>query len=481
MSGVLLAWFRQDLRVRDNPILAAAAASPQAVLPVYIHSPQEADEWSPGGASCWWLHRALQGLEMQLAGIGLPLVIRSGPSLDALRDIVAALQSSGLRVEAVLSSRLVEPALVCRDEAVRASLAANGIGWRQFNASLLFEPEQVRTRSGDPFRVFTPFWKHLRSLPAEAPVEFDAGTLRAPAKLPASLPLAALGLLPHVDWAAEFPRHWEPSPAGARLALEEFINGRIAGYRQQRDLPAIDGTSRLSPYLHFGQIGPRQVWAAVHAAGAQEGEGGFTFLAELAWREFAYHLLHHFPHTTDAPMQAKYRSFPWQPNPAALAAWQQGRTGYPFVDAGMRQLWRTGWMHNRVRMVVASFLVKHLLQPWQQGARWFWDTLVDADLASNTMGWQWVAGSGADAAPYFRIFNPVMQGQKFDPQGRYVREYVPEIAKLPDAYIHCPWEAPAGTLAAAGVQLGEIYPAPIIGHREGRERALAALARIRGR
>ena len=250
----------------------------------------------------------------------------------------------------------------------------------------------------------------------------------------------------------------------------------VGAYREQRNVPGVEGTSRLSPYLHWGQLSPRQVWAAVHAAGEQDGGGGDTFLSEVAWREFAYHLLHHVPDSPDQAMKPAFRTFPWQPDKAQLLAWQQGQTGYPLVDAGMRQLWQTGWMHNRVRMVVASFLVKHQLQPWQEGARWFWDTLVDADLASNTMGWQWVAGCGADAAPYFRIFNPVAQGEKFDPQGDYVRRFVPQLARMPTQFIHQPWLAPAAVLAAAGVTLGRDYPLPVIDHRAGRERALAALA-----
>ncbi|MEJ8568093.1 cryptochrome/photolyase family protein [Elongatibacter sediminis] len=479
MSKVIIAWFRQDLRIRDNPVLAEVLRRDAAVLPVYIHAPEEDGAWAPGAASRWWLYHALAGLAGDLEALGLPLVIRRGSPEEALTSIVASMRGAGHPVDSVACARVYEPDRVQHDEQVREVLDEVGVGWWQGNASLLIEPEHVCNKSGDPFRVFTPFWKHLRGLPPEPPVAVDADRLEAPDHVPDSLALDDLELLPTRSWDDGIAAAWDPSPAGARTVLEDFVEERVTAYKRCRDVPGVNGTSRLSPYLHSGQVGPRQVWAAVHAAGGADNDGGFTFLSEVAWREFAYHLLHHFPRTTDEPMYEKYRDFPWAPDPQALQAWQKGRTGYPFVDAGMRQLWKTGWMHNRVRMVAASFLVKHLLQPWQDGARWFWDTLVDADLASNTMGWQWVAGSGADAAPYFRIFNPFGQGEKFDPDGDYVREFVPELAGLPDKYIHRPWEAPDEVLAKAGVVLGETYPEPIIEHRAGRQRALDALEATR--
>ena len=370
---------------------------------------------------------------------------------------------------------------MARDQAVEAGLREGGREVRHFNASLAFEPDAVANRSGQPFRVFTPFWKHLRTLPLPGPVHVDTTHLAGPAATPDSIALEDLGLLPELDWDAGFYSHWQPGLEDAHRVLGEFVELRISAYRDKRDIPGTDGTSRLSPYLHFGQLGPRQVWRAVEEAGAGDHPGGYTFLSEIAWREFAYHLLFHFPDTPSVALSAAYRNFPWAPDRRYLEAWQRGMTGYPIVDAGMRQLWRTGWMHNRVRMIAASFLVKHLLQPWQDGARWFWDTLLDADLASNTMGWQWVAGCGADAAPYFRIFNPMLQGQKFDPRGDYVRAFVPELERLPEKYIHEPWTAPAGVLEAAGVRLGGNYPEPVIGHREGRARALEALAANKAR
>lgn len=479
MKAIRIAWFRQDLRIDDNPMLANAYAAGVPVLPIYIHAPKEAGHWPPGGASQWWLHQALKSLQAELAQSGVPLILRKGDSLEQLKGIIQWLADKGLNVTQVHSSRLFEPVAVARDQNVQQALEAKGLEWVQLNASVLIEPEHLSNQSGQPYRVFTPFWKQLRQMPLQAPVEFDRSELQAPPTQPDTLRLDQLGLLPEIRWATGLAERWDASLAGASKALQGFLAERVNNYKKHRDLPAVAGTSSLSPYLHFGQLGPRQVWAATHAARVQESDGGFTFLSELAWREFAYHLLHHFPYSDVQALNPRYRNFPWQPDDALLKAWQRGQTGYPLVDAGMRQLWHTGWMHNRVRMVVASFLVKHLLQPWQEGARWFWDTLVDADLASNSMGWQWVAGSGADAAPYFRIFNPFGQGEKFDPAGDYVRQWVPELAQMPAEYIHQPWAATALALSMAGVRLGENYPLPIIEHRAGRKRALAALAAIK--
>ncbi|MDZ4731426.1 MAG: deoxyribodipyrimidine photo-lyase [Xanthomonadales bacterium] len=479
MSTINIVWFRQDLRIQDNPMLAAAAATGIPVLPLYIHAPEEAGVWPAGGASKWWLHHALNSLQAELEKSGLPLILRHGSSEEQLNDVLQSLAKAGYRVNAVISNRLYEPAAVQRDMDVQQFAVKRGIGWEQFNASLLVEPEHITNQSGLPYRVFTPFWKKLRQIPMQPPVRVDIKQLKAPASLPLSLKLAQLNLLPNVRWDTGLQERWNPSLAGAQNALSNFLTEAVGAYKIQRDLPAVNGTSSLSPYLHFGQLGPRQVWAATHAAGAQESNGGFTFLSELVWREFAYHLLLHFPHTDLQVLNPRYADFPWQPDKRLLRAWQLGQTGYPFIDAGMRQLWNTGWMHNRVRMVTASFLIKHLLQPWQDGARWFWDTLVDADLASNSMGWQWVAGSGADAAPYFRIFNPFGQGEKFDTQGDFVRRWVPELAKLPDSIIHRPWEASAMELKMAGVNLGKNYPHPIIDHKRGRERALEALQSLK--
>ncbi len=471
MSEHSLVWFRKDLRLQDNPAFAAALGTGLPVIPLYVYAPEEEAPWSPGGASNWWLHHALDSLAGELAAIGLPLLIRQGKSLDVLKTLATEYE-----IGSVFWNRRYEPAIVERDSAIKQTLRRQGLNVQSFNSSLLFEPGQIMNQSGKPFRVFTPFWKHLRKLPVEPPVPLPVEQAVAPLTKPQSESLESLGLLPEIPWDKEFYEHWEPGRKGAMAALQTFVGERVAHYKSGRDLPGVDGTSRLSPFLHWGLLGPREVWQAVQQTGAADNAGGYTFLSEIAWREFAYHLLFHFPDTPKEPLNKAYNHFPWELDRDYLEAWQSGLTGYPIVDAGMRQLWKTGWMHNRVRMIAASFLVKHLLQPWQAGASWFWDTLVDADLASNTMGWQWTAGCGADAAPYFRIFNPILQGEKFDPEGIYVSTWVPELKNLPARYLHQPWEAPAKVLKQAGVRLGTDYPKPVIAHRAGRERALAALS-----
>ena len=471
MPEHVLVWFRQDLRIKDNPALAAALKTQRPLIPVYIHAPGEETPWSPGGASKWWLHHALGSLDQKLQEYGSGLILRNGATLENLLDICKS-----HHVSDVFWNRRYEPAIINRDAHIKKTLREEGIGAESFSASLLYEPHTIENRSGKPFRVFTPFWKHLRTLPVEDPVTVDAGSLTAALTPPRSESLQSLSLLPGIPWDKRFYQHWDPGLKAAGETLNAFVEQRARRYKDHRDLPAVDGTSRLSPYLHCGQLGPRQVWQALLQTGSVDGPGEYTFLSEVGWREFAYHLLFYFPDTPEQALHKNYSQFPWQPDDRYLKAWQTGQTGYPIVDAGMRQLWQTGWMHNRVRMITASFLVKHLLQPWQQGARWFWDTLVDADLASNTMGWQWTAGCGADASPYFRIFSPMLQGTKFDANGDYVRNWVPELKNMPAKYIHQPWEAPDGILKQAGVKLGDNYPGPVIDHKAGRERALAALS-----
>jgi deoxyribodipyrimidine photo-lyase len=474
MPSPAIAWFRLDLRLADNPALRAALDHGGPVVPVYIHDPEAEGDWRPGGASDWWLHHGLGDLAAQLAKAGSPLVIRRGP---AERELLALAKETG--ADAVFWNRRYEPRVQARDASVKQALRATGLKAESFNGGLIHDPNQVRNLSGKPFQVFTPFWKHCL-----AHVEFGKPlpaprALPAPAKAPRSETVASLGLLPRIPWDKAMGEAWDPTRRGAEARLRGFLGGPVGDYGDARDLPDVDGTSRLSPYLHFGQISPREIVAAVDAAGLSARKGPMKFVAEVGWREFGHHLIQHFPGTTDEPLRAEFKSFPWRKDKALLRAWQKGRTGYPIVDAGMRQLWETGWMHNRVRMIAASVLVKHFLQPWQDGAAWFWDTLVDADLASNTLGWQWAGGCGADAAPYFRVFNPVLQGEKFDPKGDYVRRFVPELAKVPAAWIHKPWEAPADVLAAAGVQLDKTYPRPLVGLAEGRDRALAAFERLK--
>ncbi len=474
-----LLWFRLDLRLTDNPALEAARQRGGPVVPVFVWAPEEEGDWPPGGASRWWLHRSLAALAGDLETRGARLLIRRGPSLASLRQLA---RETG--ADAVYWNRRYEPALIARDTAVKEALRADGLRAESFNSALLFEPWTVTNQTGQPFQVFTPFWRHCLARedpPAPTPAP---RRLPGPARAPRSEPLAALELEPTIDWASGLRAAWQPGEAGAAANLRRFLDHAFEQYGEDRNRPDRPGTSRLSPHLHFGEIGPRQVWQALKRHAAQRGWPvtrwrNTQFLAEIGWREFAYHLLYHFPHTPTRPLRAEFARFPWRKEAAWLRAWQRGRTGYPIVDAGMRELWATGWMHNRVRMITASFLVKDLLVDWCAGARWFWDTLVDADLASNTLGWQWTAGCGADAAPYFRIFNPVTQGQKFDPQGDYVRRWVPELARLPTEWIHRPWEAPDEVLRAGGVELGRTYPRPIVSHAIAREVALEALAKIK--
>jgi deoxyribodipyrimidine photo-lyase len=474
MPKPTLVWFRLDLRLADNPALQAAVKHGGAVIPVFIHDPAAEGTWQPGAASNWWLHHALTDLAEQLAEAGAPLVIRKGESLAELKKLVAETGA-----DLVTWNRRHEPLIIERDTQVKTSLRNAGLQAESFNGNLLHEPHLIKTLAGNPFQVFTPFWKNcLANLKFGTP-------LPAPKKLTAcdqplqSTPVEALQLLPKIAWDTEMRSSWKPTRAGAEKRLRDFVAAPVKDYPTDRDIPKLDGTSKLSPYLHFGQVSPLEIVDAVRTAGKLGSKGGDKYIAEVGWREFSQHLIHHFPETPDRPLRKEFEKFPWQPDKKLLRAWQRGRTGYPIVDAGMRQLWATGWQHNRVRMIAASVLVKHLLQPWQAGAKWYWDTLVDADLGANTMGWQWAGGCGADAAPYFRVFNPVLQGEKFDPEGDYVRRWVPELAKLPAEWIHQPWEAPMHVLAEAGIRLGKDYPVPLIGLTEGRDRALKALKGMR--
>ncbi len=475
---VTILWLRHDLRLDDHPALVAAAAR-GAVVPVFIWAPDEEAPWSPGAASRWWLHRSLEALAAALAKAGAPLVIRRGPSLDALRALARECAATH-----VAWNRRYEPAVVRRDTKIKKALAADGLDVESFNGGLLFEPLHVATKEGKPYQVFTPFWRALLARPEPAEPVAAPRRLEGVAKKLPSLSVADLDLLPTIDWAGTMRQTWSPGEAGGHTRLDAFLDGRLGTYGTERDRPDHDGTSALSPHLHFGEISPRRVWHAVREAVGGKAAAKMTgspevYLRELGWREFANHLLFHFPHTSDAPLRADYARFPWVKDPVGLRAWHRGRTGFPIVDAGMRQLWATGWMHNRVRMIVASFLVKDLRVSWLEGARWFWDTLVDADLAANTLGWQWAAGCGADAAPYFRVFNPTSQGTKFDPAGDYVRRWVSELAGLDAADIHEPAAAAPADLDRAGVTLGRNYPEPLVDHAEARKLALEALKTLK--
>ncbi len=465
-----LVWFRRDLRLADNPALQAALDAGYTPIPVYVFAPDEEAPWAPGAATLAWLHQSLLSLAADLEARGSRLIIRRGGSQTALEDLVAATEA-----EAVFWNRLYDPANIARDVAIKAHFKQRGLHVQSENSSLLVEPWTISTGAETPYKVFTPFWKnavqhmdltHLSDAPASLPAP--------PAEL-TSLAIEALALLPRLGWDSNFWTHWIPGEAGASELLDVFIDGAATGYKEQRNFPDRTGSSKLSPHLHFGEISPARIVQRIRAQSwPAKVEPDIThYISELGWREFSHHLLFHFPHTAEHNLNEKFDQFRWaDADPELLSAWQQGRTGIPIVDAGMRELWATGWMHNRVRMIVASVLTKNLRYHWSHGARWFWDTLVDADLANNTQGWQWTAGTGADASPYFRIFNPVTQSLKFDAEGTYIRRWVPELAKLPVPALFAPWEDPA--LAA---ELAPDYPAaPIVDLRDSREAALVALS-----
>lgn len=473
----ILLWFRKDLRLNDNLALSAAAATGRPVLPVYIHDTTNPDTGPLGGAQAWWLYHSLTSLGASLKGIGSRLSLRSGDSADQLLELLQ--QTSG---GAVYWNRRYDPAGIAIDTAIKAMLSQQGYEVKSFAGQLLHEPSRVKTGAGGPYRVYTPFWRALEAggEPAEPIAAPD--TLPAPSDWPASEVLEDWSLLPtRPDWAKHFSEVWTPGEAGALARLDDFVEDGLQGYKAERDFPARPSTSRLSPHLALGEISPARVWHATRGLSDRIAAEDIThFRKELVWRDFSYHLLFHFPDLATKNWNPRFDAFPWTNAPDLFERWTRGQTGYPIVDAGMRQLWRHGIMHNRVRMIAASFLIKDLMIDWRDGERWFRDTLVDADPASNAASWQWVAGSGADAAPFFRIFNPVTQGEKFDPDGDYVREFVPELAGLDNRFLHKPFAASLSELKKAGVVLGKTYPAPIVDHKRAREQALAAYKSVSG-
>ncbi len=475
-----LVWFRKDLRLSDNPALDAARRRGGEILCLFILDERVEGALPVGGASAWWLHHSLAALALDIERSGGRLILRRGPADLILPEICRETSS-----EAVFWNRCYEPAAIARDSDLNAALKQDGVTVESFNGSLLHEPWTVKTKAGGDYGVFTPFWK------AECALGDPGAVLPPPDSLGyvdgvVSERLEDWALLPaRPDWASGLRETWTPGEAGARARLDGFLSESAQTYAETRNRPDIEGTSRLSPHLAFGEISPREIWHIAldrtrRSDGGRLESGVWSFLRELGWRDFNHNLLFHNPDLPLANHNSRFDAFPWQEDGAALALWQRGQTGYPLVDAGMRELWQTGFMHNRVRMVAASFLIKHLMLDWRLGEAWFRDTLVDADLANNVANWQWVAGCGADAAPYFRIFNPIGQGEKFDPDGRYIRRWVPELAKLPDSYMNKPWEAPADLLRQARIELGSTYPEPIVDHAKARARALAAYEEIKG-
>jgi len=474
-----IVWFRQDLRITDNPALSAAVTACESVVCLFIDDPQNQSVSQLGAASRVWLHHSLMSLQQSLEQRGASLVVAKGDSEQVLKLVGGYYGATHL-----FWNRCYDPASIKRDTKIKKSFT--DLQPESFNALLNAEPWETRKADDTPYRVFTPFWNmRSKSLPGPKPLKAPGAISgvtkkRTSAKSSAAfkpLSIAELGLLPKLDWHVGMMSHWQVGEKAAKASLKRFLKADVHDYTHARNLPSIKATSRLSAHLHFGEISPRQI---MHTLTKRSGDlsglsdGEHTFAKEVIWREFAYSLLFHFPHTIKKPLDNRFAHFPWQKRYAKnLSAWQQGMTGVPIVDAGMRELYATGWMHNRVRMIVASYLIKNLLIPWQEGEKWFRDTLVDADLASNVMGWQWAAGSGADAAPYFRIFNPVLQGEKFDKTGEYVRHWVPEIATVSDKFIHKPWE-----LLPVERELID-YPEPLVDLKDSRKRALAAFDTIK--
>ncbi|MEM1243213.1 MAG: deoxyribodipyrimidine photo-lyase [Pseudomonadota bacterium] len=470
-QGFVIHWFRQDLRLADNPALFAAAKQGQ-VLPIYILDDENPGKQKIGAASRWWLHHSLTALDKSLDH---KLCIFRGDAQVILQKLTETYPIQG-----IFWNRCYEPWRIKRDEAIKKIFKQKNISVESFNGSLLWEPWEVLKTDGTYYKVFTPFYRRgcLQAMPPRQPLA-KPQTLKLHEKIANSLTIADLNLLPQIRWDKHMEKIWDIGEMAAKKRLNEFIAKGLENYKIGRDFPAKAFVSRLSPHLHIGEISPNQVWYAAKNAGDDKNIDHFH--SELGWREFSYSLLYHNPQLAEKNLQEKFNLFPWKNNRKKLIAWQKGLTGYPIVDAGMRQLWQTGYMHNRVRMIVGSFLVKNLLLHWHHGEAWFWDCLVDADLASNSASWQWVAGCGADAAPYFRIFNPITQGKKFDANGEYTRQYVPELKALPDEYLFNPWEAPQALLSQAGIKLGETYPLPIVDLPASRQAALAAYEEIKGK
>lgn len=451
MNSYSIVWHYRDLRLHDNPALVAASET--QLIPLYIHSSEDEGSWARGAASSWWLHHSLEDLAKQYQERGATLQLRKGKAKEVLTNLI-----KNFPIQSVYWNRRHEPALRARDEEIMDWLEDQGVSCHVFEGNYLISPYTILNKSDKPYCVYTPFSKRAMQqqdwrAPLPAPEHLRSPSISSEA-------LSTLKLLPTLKWSEGFYPLWQPGRKGAWSRLQHFLQ-HVDGYGEKRDLPAIEGSSRLSPYLHFGELSPHEIWAALAEVNAEV----FAYQRQLLWREFANYFLYHEPQFPHQSWRSAFEQFPWKEDLNALKHWQKGQSGYPIVDAGMRELWQTGWMHNRVRMIAASFLIKDLFIHWREGARWFWDTLVDADLANNSLGWQWVAGSGPDAAPYFRIFNPVLQGKKFDPEGIYVRRWIPELKNIPLRFLHEPWNAPNPP---------NNYPPPLVDHAKAREQALAA-------
>lgn len=474
----VIMWFRRDLRLSDNRALTAAIATGRPVIALYVLDDVSPGAHAMGGAQRWWLEGSIRALATDLRRFNIELILRKGRADHVLGSLI---EETGAHT--VFHSRDYAPWARTLESKVSQIAEKFEAGCRWFTGQLLFNPNEIKTAMGQPYKVYTPFSRSCFASPTPPAPLHNPSQIQPFSQLIASDELDSWKLRPECpDWAGGLETTWQPGEAMARNKLDIFLSQRLEAYAHARDYPGIVGTSQLSPHLHFGEISPAQCWHAVRHATENQSNGDLAadkFLMELLWREFCAHLLHHWPDLPNNPFKPAFNNFPWRENPQAFERWCQGRTGYPIVDAGMRELWHTGWMHNRVRMIAASFLVKDLLIDWRKGAAWFQDTLVDADLASNVAGWQWVAGCGADAAPFFRIFNPQLQGEKFDPEGTYVRHWVPELANLPNTLIHRPWAAPVDTLRSAKIILGETYPLPLVDHQSARRRALDALKATR--
>lgn len=476
LDSPVLLWFRKDLRLDDNLALNAAVASGHPVLAVYILEPKDSGNGPQGAAQGWWLHHSLEALSRSLDAKGVRLILRRG---DAATQLMSLIDETGAYM--VLWNRRYDPAGIAVDTDLKANLTERGLEVHTFAGQLLHEPSKLKTGSGTHYKVYTPFWRALEASGEPAEPLDPPADIHPPRSYPHSDTLSDWALLPtKPNWASTFSEIWEPGEQAALQKLEDFIDKNVQDYKTRRDIPSVDGTSRMSPHLAMGEISPARIWYATRGLVTDSDSADvITYRKELVWREFSYHLLFHNPTLPSVNLNRKFDTFPWSGSDAEFTAWCHGRTGYPIVDAGMRQLWRHGYMHNRVRMITASFLIKDLLIDWRRGLDWFADTLVDADPASNAASWQWVAGSGADASPFFRVFNPILQGEKFDPDGTYVKTFIPELANLDSKYVHRPFEAPAAVLTKAGVTLGTTYPAPIVNHSMARDRALDVFKTIK--